>query len=245
MQGGWNKGLIAIDWGSKIQTVLDGRFKFIERIPAERGEAKLIIRCTECGTDKTVASSMLRGTNAHRIRCSACFVEGNRKAREERREQERIVREFDRLRRRQASGHQMSMNFCFDCGQLIDCRSKYCEVHRGEHQKESLKRQWRNNEYKRRSRLKGKIKDKDISLEKLAERDGYICWLCGQLVDFNDYEIRDGQKQSGNYYPSIDHIIPVSLDGEHSWDNVKLAHRICNSYRGAKPLTYLPCPQSE
>lgn len=236
-----NKGIYA-DWSKKINEKTNGRFEFVERISIkDSDEAELRIRCLICGTEKTVVSSMLRGTNAHRIRCSACFVEENRKAREEKKEQERIAREFNRLRKRQESGHQMSMKFCPDCGQLVDNRSKYCKEHREEHQKESLRRQWRNNEYKRRSRLKVNIKDKDISLEQLSERDGDVCWLCGQLVDWNDYEIRDGQKQCGNYYPSIDHIIPVSLDGEHSWDNVKLAHRICNSYRGAKPLNILPC----
>ena len=32
--------------------------------------------------------------------------------------------------------------------------------------------------------------------------------------------------------PSIDHLIPVSDGGAHTWDNVALAHRTCNSTRG-------------
>ncbi|MFC9724785.1 HNH endonuclease [Bacillus cereus] len=31
-----------------------------------------------------------------------------------------------------------------------------------------------------------------------------------------------------DYYPSIEHIIPVSKGGTHTWDNVKLDHRKCN-----------------
>lgn len=234
--GGWNKGSYA-NWSKKINEKTTGRFEFVERISIkDSDEAELKIRCLICGTEKTVSSISLRHPKCS-IRCSTCYSKELRRAREERREQERIVKEFDRLRRRQASGHQMSMNFCFDCGQLIDYRSKYCKEHREEHQKEMLRRLWKNNEYKRQSRMNGKIVDKDIEIHKLAKRDGDVCWLCGQLVDWNDYEIRDGQKQCGNYYPSIDHVVPVALGGEHSWDNVKLAHRICNSYKGAKPLT--------
>ena len=236
--GGKNKGQTAIDWDSKVQKILGGRFKLIERIPAERGEAKLILRCSTCGTEKTISSVSLRGASNHqKIKCMTCFLEGNQKAREVKKEQERIEKEFNRLRKRQESGHQMSLNFCLDCGQIIPSRSHYCELHREIHQKESLRRLWKNNEYKRQSRMKGKIKDKDIEIHKLAKRDGDVCWLCGQLVDWNDYKIIKGQKQSGNYYPSIDHVVPVALGGEHSWDNVKLAHRICNSYKGAKPLS--------
>ena len=43
---------------------------------------------------------------------------------------------------------------------------------------------------------------------------------------------------SGNNYPSIDHVIPVSKGGTHTWDNVKLAHRHCNTMKSndlAKP----------
>lgn len=35
-------------------------------------------------------------------------------------------------------------------------------------------------------------------------------------------------------YPSIDHIIPVSHGGTHTWDNVELAHRYCNGVKSDK-----------
>ena len=35
----------------------------------------------------------------------------------------------------------------------------------------------------------------------------------------------------GANYPSIDHIIPVSRGGLHSWDNVRLAHFLCNAVK--------------
>lgn len=66
--------------------------------------------------------------------------------------------------------------------------------------------------------------DKDITLEALYRRDSGVCYLCGEKCDWNDrdlFTVRDK-------YPTIDHIIPVSRGGLHSWDNVRLAHFKCN-----------------
>ena len=70
-----------------------------------------------------------------------------------------------------------------------------------------------------------------ISLDVLFQRDHGICHICGKQCDWNDYTQTDTAFIAGNLYPSIDHIIPVSLGGEDSWNNVKLAHRICNSIK--------------
>lgn len=85
-------------------------------------------------------------------------------------------------------------------------------------------------------RIRGKVIDKDITLEKLAERDNNQCQICGLFVDWTDYEIRGRKKICGNFYPSKDHIIPLSCGGLHSWNNVQLAHRICNSRKQNKVI---------
>ncbi|WP_153301198.1 HNH endonuclease [Priestia flexa] len=66
----------------------------------------------------------------------------------------------------------------------------------------------------------GKI-DWDISIERLMKRDKGICYLCNESVDIK-------LDPNHDYYPSIEHVIPVAKGGTHSWDNVKLAHRKCN-----------------
>jgi 5-methylcytosine-specific restriction endonuclease McrA len=35
--------------------------------------------------------------------------------------------------------------------------------------------------------------------------------------------------------PSLDHIVPVSLGGTHTWANVQLAHLRCNVSKGNRP----------
>ena len=89
---------------------------------------------------------------------------------------------------------------------------------------------------KRRDRYKGITIDNDITLEKLARKDGDVCQICGGVVNWDDKEEKDGVIICGNYYPSIDHIIPISKGGLHSWDNVQLAHRICNTLKCDKVI---------
>lgn len=66
----------------------------------------------------------------------------------------------------------------------------------------------------------------------VAERDGLACHLCGDDCDPNDFT-RDGTTfLAGITYPSVDHVIPLSLGGPHDLSNVRLAHCLCNSLRG-------------
>ncbi len=36
--------------------------------------------------------------------------------------------------------------------------------------------------------------------------------------------------------PSIDHIVPITRGGTHTWDNAQLAHLLCNTRKGNKVL---------
>lgn len=67
--------------------------------------------------------------------------------------------------------------------------------------------------------------DESITLEKLIHRDGGICQICGKQTDSDD--ISNGH--IGRMYPTLDHIVPLSKGGSHTWDNVQLAHMACNS----------------
>lgn len=86
----------------------------------------------------------------------------------------------------------------------------------------------------RKHRYKEITVDKDINLYKLAQRDHNQCQICGLFVNWNDFEKTDTTIICGNMYPSIDHILPISLGGLHSWDNVQLAHRGCNTRKSNK-----------
>lgn len=77
------------------------------------------------------------------------------------------------------------------------------------------------------------IVDRNITLATLYWRDKGVCHICGMPCDYNDFEIRNGRKVTLDLYPTIDHVIPLARGGLHEWENVKLAHRRCNSIKSA------------
>lgn len=123
---------------------------------------------------------------------------------------------------------------CKECGVHIVTTSKvkkYCS------KKCANRYSWRLRETNRRSKLQanGPI-DYTITLAKLYERDHGICHICMKKTDYQDYKEVDGVFIAGKNYPSIDHVIPVAKGGVHQWDNVKLAHMVCNSKKNDKVM---------
>lgn len=59
----------------------------------------------------------------------------------------------------------------------------------------------------------------------LFDRDGWVCQLCGEPVD-------PELKRPNVMAPTIDHIVPLSLGGDHTMENCQLAHLSCNSSKG-------------
>lgn len=69
----------------------------------------------------------------------------------------------------------------------------------------------------------------DVSYDAILLRDGYRCWLCGGPVAPADV--------------SFDHVVPLSKDGPHTEENIRVAHWVCNHKKGARlvaPLVFAP-----
>lgn len=64
--------------------------------------------------------------------------------------------------------------------------------------------------------------DRGITIEKLMKRDGERCYLCGDAVLFDLHYLHPK-------YPTIEHVLAIKNGGTHSWDNVKVACRECNT----------------
>lgn len=65
-----------------------------------------------------------------------------------------------------------------------------------------------------------------ISKAKVFERDNWTCKLCGRKTRrhyINPWNARN---------PELDHIVPVSLGGSHTYDNVQCACSQCNARKG-------------
>jgi hypothetical protein len=60
----------------------------------------------------------------------------------------------------------------------------------------------------------------------ICERDGWVCWICRTGIDCS---LCHPNKKAG----TCDHVVPLSLGGSDSDENVRAAHASCNSRRGA------------
>jgi len=116
---------------------------------------------------------------------------------------------------------EITIGNCSECGSLFVRRAEQV----GAFCSERCGRRARKRQRKHTMRAHGQARGKRITIQSLGHRDGWRCHLCGKPVSQ-----RRGNKQRD---PSIDHLLPVSQGGRHSWDNVALAHRRCNTLRGA------------
>lgn len=191
-------------------------------------EGYIELRCQECGN--TFERSLIQIRHIHRVTCPYCREKEltAKRIEKEKRAQE-IKAEKERQRKvakyKKITYKQQQMKECIVCGSLFmpNGNQKMCSL-------ECRKRRINRNKDHRIS--KDKLIDNDITLEKLYARDDGVCHLCGGLCDWDDEPSRIGSK-----YPSIDHLITIADGGEHSWNNVKLAHWYCNTIRGNAPLS--------
>lgn len=193
------------------------------------------IRCKTCGHIQK--KSMVTIRHKRNTACPVC-AENAKIARKEKekleRELEREHKKLDRFLKQDFT--QIVFKTCPVCNGLFVGNTKYCSS--------VCAKRFNNTRGKDRRlrRISDKSVDKDIRLERLYNKYHGTCVICGGTCDWNDYEIKDDTFIAGNHYPSIDHIIPLSRGGKHSWDNVQLACRICNIKKGANyrsPCAYI------
>lgn len=172
--------------------------------------------CSDCG------APLLRNRSSE-PRCGAC----RRAHRNATRRRETRRRQAERRLAAAAQGSQGGTwvsGSCSECGEWFVRRgavSSTCSRKCGQRR---IRR-----EYRRQN--PGKSKWKFVSpttRQAIYDRDQWICQLC---LDPVDPELRETDPW-GDWAPSLDHIVPRSQGGSHDPENLRLAHRWCNSVRG-------------
>ena len=214
----------------KIIAIIEQRQTGVEYAGNYTGtDGTVDLRCTCCGNVFTRSWVTVRHK---KVRCDACYQEGlqeKAKARAEEKAAREEARENARFNRALEKAQQLTFRACAECGGIFVPTNK-AQINCSP----ECTRKWLNGHKDRR--LKGKEKDPGITLQKVFARDRGICYLCGGLCDWSDYQRRDGNKIAGDNYPSIDYVIPLAHDGTHTWGNVRLAHRWCNTKKSDIPL---------
>ena len=214
-----------------IKEKTSGRFSYVSGY--KKKESKIVVRCSVCG-------ELLERTYHHlttakcRNQCPICKAKESERIKAERRRIQELKRQqrLEQSRKRQIElekkrAERSVPHHCPVCGELT-IRKKYCS------DKCSKKASNSSHEIRRRKKIKRAMVDRDITVDGLYKRDKGVCYLCGKTCDFEDFIMQGDTFIAGNLYPSIDHIVPLSKGGLHAWDNVKLAHRICNTLKSDK-----------
>lgn len=195
-------------------------------------DSSLRIKFLECGHIVAKRAQTIR-SGSHLI-CPEC-TRIKAEAIKQQEELERLQKEVqDSLKKKEKfwsrKTEQETLKTCPVCRGVFLGRRKYCS--------ENCSRKIANSHQsdRRLKLLKAAMKDKDITLEGLYNKYDGVCYICGGKCDWKDCEIVNGYFVAGNNYPSIDHYIPLSKGGLHSWENVKLACRRCNIIKSDKVI---------
>lgn len=217
-------------WKQKIKKRYGSNFELVSvGTSDENTERQITIRCVKCGTLKTVSSATLRKNHGQGICVNCLKTEKKIRAALKKADElsEALKQELIDNKKR-IKEKQVGFNYC-KCGTILPTNLSTCESCRAESKRLSRRKYDKKKEIRRRSDSKGG--DWTIQLDKLYERDGGVCQICGEACDWDDYIVTSKAFVAGNRYPSIDHIISLAKGGKHIWSNVQLAHRICNSLK--------------
>lgn len=213
----------AKEWAEKVEKKSAGTLEFVEYLGTnEHGDGFIKVRCKEHGTVARLSVQAFKPSNLSKTlinRCSEC----QRVKKKAQTVNYLIGKMNKRQKLKKNIKGQTSIRFC-SCGSVLpaDIRRFKCS----DCLKISKRKENKAKEIKRRAKLSGG--DWSITLEDLYNRDGGVCYICGRVCDWNDYEIKGDAFIAGDNYPSIEHVIPLSRGGSHIWENVRLSCRRCN-----------------
>ena len=200
---------------------ISSRFEFV---CGDKDSDYIFLRCKDCGFIRRYAKTGIKPSHIGLITCNYCtdiLKEIRQKELNEKRKclmLEREQRQKKKIKR-----------ICKRCGKEIEGRrSKFCSKICARRQQDA------DAEHVRRLKANSNIHDA-ISLQMLVKRDKGKCWICGKKIDYSDHKVReDGTFIAGKNYPSIDHVVALSVGGTHTWNNVRLAHMKCNTAKSNK-----------
>lgn len=232
-------------------TIISMGFEYVGGYSGKHCSVK--IKCVKCGAEFERTADFIKRGN---VVCPECK---KREATEREEERRRISKQNADVRRLEQEWHRMThppkderreklldkTGICEVCGKpytvreyVESCGLKYArdngvcsadckKIKTRQIVKESHK--GRQDSHRHRAKKFGCAYDGTVTLKKLIKRDGLRCAICGKMCDPNDHS---WSKYMGAMSPTIDHIIPMAKGGGHTWDNVQVAHAICNSYKG-------------
>lgn len=193
---------------------------------------KCCVRSARRNHKRKVARENLRRREAEGRRCDVCGRALPSKYYQQKRcpgQCDGRVRRLQVNRRRKRKRDTFPTVKCVECGVVFrprDARHLCCSVACG------LRRSHRIQVRARRARVAG-VEFEKVDPFVVFERDRWRCQLCRRKTP---KKLRGSMNPGA---PELDHIIPISMGGSHTYRNSQLACRACNMAKGATPLGQL------
>ena len=123
---------------------------------------------------------------------------------------------------------KITIKKCLDCNALMVCkRENYMRCRPCAY----LKNIERANQREHEVRIPNRKSGDKITRKELYIKDGGRCYICHQMTILHN----KGKKRNKRL-ATIDHVIPVSRGGTHTWGNVRNCCWQCNMRKGSKEL---------
>lgn len=169
-------------------------------------------KCSRCGVEKPIEDFRFCGSyKGKRYRASDCRVCHAEQAREYRKQNIEACRQREREYGRKNAERKREVASAW----------YYANKERAAAQRTASYQRdpelVRDRAHQTRARRAGASAVELVRRREVYERDGGICHVCATAIDWADYE--------------LDHLVPLSEGGDHTYANVKAAHRVCNQGR--------------
>ncbi len=175
--------------------------------------------CTACGETKPLDEFHVNNAakDGHLARCKPCQNAAGRDVHRKRRDAERkYQRTYNQTHREQANRNTRRWRAANPDKRLAG--------HRDWHARNPGARATYENE--RRAKKLG-VESARVDRLAVAMRDGWICQICSDSIDPNATYLLETGKRNPQYL-HVDHIIPLSRGGTHTYNNVQATHATCN-----------------
>ena len=81
---------------------------------------------------------------------------------------------------------------------------------------------------RRRLRERPSVEVEAFTRDQIGDRDGWVCGICREHVDRSIPAWMPGTWVQDRRAASIDHVVPLAKGGQHTRENVQIAHLGCN-----------------
>jgi hypothetical protein len=170
--------------------------------------------CRRCGEEKAIEAFPLhqqRGVARRRSYCKPCHAANSKESRTRNLDAAR-ARELAYARANAPRKRENALRWYYEKPE-----NKAKAVKRAKAAYASDPEHKRDQAHMTRARRHGAKVVDFVRRREVYERDAGVCHICSEQIDWDDYD--------------MDHLTPLGMGGDHTYENVKASHRGCNRRR--------------